>query len=238
MDITRVILSNWAICWPNAKCQQIAVEIGGEIMAFINQMMNPVEDKRCGAFAIAYWFWIACQHRNPLQAPENIADDEGMVNSIYKEIRFGPNGADFDEDFSNPFKMVNYINKNYRGEYFASLKGKDDRVLELLGKLTEEDKVGINPEIVEIPNLRAGQYAILMVSTVLEREPSHYVLLEGTDTLKNGENIVKVIDPLDGSRKTYDLGIKGLNPETKGFDYRNYQTAIYITPNAIAEESE
>ncbi len=216
MDITRVILSNWGYLLANAKCQQIAVEIGGEIMAFINQMMFGLTDKRCGAFAIAYWLWLEGNNTLPI-------NDEKVVEDIYIKIRFTHGTEHIDKEFSNPFKMVKYINDNYSDRYTASLKCNSDCVLKLVQEMHVDDIVGPFPVKSELPKLRVGEFAILMVSSDSSINPTHYVLVE------KDENGINVIDPVNGIRMNYaGHNIDTLNPGV--FGYYNCYTAIYINP--------
>ncbi len=218
MDITRLILNNWGFLLANAKCQQIAVEIGGEIMAFINQMMFGLTDKRCGAFAIAYWFWIVSRHRDPMSETTVSDADKNTIARIYDAIRFGPNDLGIDEDFSNPEKMIKFIYENSRHRYFGTLESSNRALIERFG-----NNFGHVVEHRSLRPLRNGEYAILMVSSDSSINPTHYVLVE------KDENGINVIDPVNGIRMNYTgHNIDTLNPGV--FGYYNCYTAIYINP--------
>jgi hypothetical protein len=181
-------------------------------MFFISQKRF---ENNCGAFAIAYWRWLVFASEGYKSVRFN---DRSYVDEIYSEIQFGADNHGFHPEFSNPKKMVDYINRKFES-HTAKLIAANTFFWDQFPK--NEFGAYYYPGGV-LPDLQEGQYAILVVGPD-PNMPTHYVLVH------RGVGGIEVTDPQDGITRFFNCNISQLGTvEDFDFDYSNTQLAIYI----------
>ena len=181
-------------------------------MFFISQKRF---ENNCGAFAIAYWRWLVFVNEGHKNVRYN---DRSYVDEIYDEIQFGADNYGFLSEFSNPKKMVDYINRNFKG-HTAKLIAANTYFWKEFPKNEFEAEYYAGGVL---PDLQEGQYAILIVGPDADM-PVHYVLVH------RSVSGVEVTDPRDGITRFFNCNIGQLGTvEDLDFDYCNTQLAIYI----------
>ena len=187
-------------------------------MAFLCQNIG---DNNCGAFAMAYWVWMALNGRHPNNGPQ--PNDAAWANTIYQHIMFGDNTmGDLPGEFSDPRAMIGMLRNTYGMQ--GTILHTANNVLYnfFIQYFNPADVIADFPDRTTLPDLAPGQYAILIVGPD-ENSPTHYVLVQGTC------DGVNVIDPANGVLVYYhginigDLYVGNPGPV-------NTQTAIYINP--------
>ncbi len=186
-------------------------------MAFVSQDgLN-----NCGAFAMAYWVWMALNGRHPNNGPQ--PNDAAWANTIYQHIMFGDNTmGDLPGEFSDPRAMIGMLRNTYGMQ--GTILHTANNVLYnfFIQYFNPADVIADFPDRTTLPDLAPGEFAILIVGIGVN-QPTHYVLVQGA------EAGINVIDPASGVLVYYaGLNIGDLNDHN--FAYDNTQTAIYIRP--------
>lgn len=206
----------------------------------MNYISQPAGDRRCGAYAFAYWKWKDDEENGrPYILTEAEADN--YVQSIYNNIVFNANdlnymrglgvpGVNVDEliGFSAPSKIcVNLNSSGISREYGteAIIYTAQNSIFNLLGK------IGTITKIDKINDLKSGEKAILLVSN--NAIPRHYIFAYGSNDLNAyGQVIMHVIDPADGIDVDTDANLSNwIGYRKKGINYDFLNTVIKFGHN-------